>query len=172
MIIHILSVWQLLLVACTCIIWDILLCTLIVIVWRFGGAYQCISDYRFCTHFLPCNRDFALIERCRKAALVYHPEEWAVIVSIRPRKPFSILPMKSSDFKDLSLLEKSLKKGADLKKHVCTLALGIRRWPYNGVAEKKSCVATMGRALHYKTDKKTGVKHSLSGLPRLYKMFS
>jgi hypothetical protein len=66
--------------------------------------------------FLPYDRVFALIERRRKTALVYHPEQWIdVITSSRPSKQFSVLLMESSDFKDLSLLEKSLKKDADLK---------------------------------------------------------
>jgi hypothetical protein len=95
--------------------------------WRMLSLYQYLISLKFFSKtnqkflvsdhsFLNRDRDFALIERRRKTTLVYHPEQWFnVIAYSRPSKPFPALPMESSEFSDLSLLEKSLKKDADLK---------------------------------------------------------
>lgn len=61
--------------------------------------------------FLPCDRDFALIERQKKTAVVHEPFEWThVFTSARPKNPFKVVYMDQDDFKDFSAAENNLNK--------------------------------------------------------------
>lgn len=52
--------------------------------------------------FLPCDRDFALIECQRKIKKAYVPEDWKhVIAAAKVNDPFNIYEMKQEDFKDI-----------------------------------------------------------------------
>ncbi|KAJ8875963.1 hypothetical protein PR048_023871 [Dryococelus australis] len=54
--------------------------------------------------FLPCDRDFALIERRKKKSTVYYPKQWLeVIVNASPA--FSAYYMDKEDFTNLSAIE-------------------------------------------------------------------
>lgn len=90
--------------------------------WRSIALYQYLVTMKYFTSveqkflisghsFLPCDRDFALIERKKKTATIYHPKEWIeVIANARPSKPFNVCYMDRNDFKDLSIVESSLLK--------------------------------------------------------------
>lgn len=66
--------------------------------------------------FLPCDRDFALIEKKKKTSMVHHPKQWIeVIANARPSKSFCVCEMNTNDFKDLTPIESSLKKDPELK---------------------------------------------------------
>lgn len=59
--------------------------------------------------FLPCDRDFALIERRRKLCKPMVPEDWKLIIaSAKLNKPFLITEMNQNDFKDLDVVTESL----------------------------------------------------------------
>ena len=61
--------------------------------------------------FLPCDRDFALIERQKKKTKPMVPSDWKyVIASSKLNKPFNVIEMYQSDFKDLDLISSRLKK--------------------------------------------------------------
>lgn len=61
--------------------------------------------------FLPCDRDFAQIERVKKTAKVMVPLEWKdVIAEACINSPFSIVFMKQEDFKNFDELEKLMNK--------------------------------------------------------------
>ena len=61
--------------------------------------------------FLPCDRDFALIERHKKKTKPMVPSDWKyVIASSKLNKPFNVIEMHQSDFKDLDLISSRLKK--------------------------------------------------------------
>ncbi|KAL4153315.1 hypothetical protein QTP88_001148 [Uroleucon formosanum] len=61
--------------------------------------------------FLPCDRDFALIEKQKKTAKVLVPSQWKyVIANARLEKPFRIIEMSQNDFKDFSALEQDIAK--------------------------------------------------------------
>lgn len=95
--------------------------------WRMVSMYQLLIISKFFTQinqkflvsghsFLPCDRDFSLIERKKKTAVVHCPRDWIeVLVSARPSNPFTVIYMDQADFKDFSVVEKGLKKTADLK---------------------------------------------------------
>lgn len=66
--------------------------------------------------FLPCDRDFALIEKRKKTARVLHPFQWVeTIANARPSKPFLVKVMKQEDFRDISELEKQNQRPAAFK---------------------------------------------------------
>ena len=66
--------------------------------------------------FLPCDRQFALIERKKKAARVLHPFKWVeIIANARPSKPFIVKVMQQTDFRDISGLEKQNTKPKNFK---------------------------------------------------------
>lgn len=59
--------------------------------------------------FLPCDRDFALIERQRRKSKALVPEDWKyVISSSKITSPFTITEMKQEDFKDIETLTQKL----------------------------------------------------------------
>ncbi|KAF6208709.1 hypothetical protein GE061_017167 [Apolygus lucorum] len=61
--------------------------------------------------FLPCDRDFALIEKKKKTSKVYVPSQWKyVIADAKVNEPFSIVEMRQEDFKDLQEIERHLLK--------------------------------------------------------------
>lgn len=75
--------------------------------------YFITVDQKFMTtghSFLPCDRDFALIERQKKHSMVYVPSQWVEVITASSDK-FSVYVMSSEDFKDLSIVEKSLRTG-------------------------------------------------------------
>jgi hypothetical protein len=66
--------------------------------------------------FLPCDRDFALIERKKKTAVINVPFDWVeMIVAARPSNPFLVTIMNREDFKDFSPLETALYRNPKLK---------------------------------------------------------
>lgn len=60
--------------------------------------------------FLPCDREFALIERNKKNAMVYVPDQWIEVIANSSTK-FEVMPLVSEDFKDLSIVENSMNRG-------------------------------------------------------------
>lgn len=67
--------------------------------------------------FLPCDRDFALIEKCKKTANLLVPQHvWTMIENARPSKPFHVVVMEQDDFIDLSPAEQQLNKKSKLIK--------------------------------------------------------
>lgn len=76
-------------------------------------------DQKFMTSghsFLPCDRDFAQIERCKKSATINVPFDWVeVIVKARNSRPFSVTCMQLEDFKDFSAVSKCLRRDPELK---------------------------------------------------------
>nr|CAI5865762.1 unnamed protein product [Callosobruchus analis] len=61
--------------------------------------------------FLPCDRDFAHVERQKRISLVYEPLQWVdVIAKAKVKKPFKVVWMHQAFFKDLTTLEKGIWK--------------------------------------------------------------
>lgn len=60
--------------------------------------------------FLPCDRDCALIERKKKGANVYVPSKW-LEVTANAAANFEVYLMTTEDFRNISLIEKSLRQG-------------------------------------------------------------
>lgn len=84
--------------------------------------------------FLPCDRDFALIEKNKKSAKLYAPEDVTTLIcNARVNNPFQVFVMKQSDFVDLSPLEQIFKRDPNLK---VTQARWIRL-----TADEPGCVA-------------------------------
>lgn len=84
------------------------------------NKYFTTVEHKFLTtghSFLPCDRDFALIERKKKSAMVYIPDQWVEVIA-NASSNFEV--MTTEDFKNLQIVEESLNKG-DFKitKHVC-----------------------------------------------------
>lgn len=66
--------------------------------------------------FLPCDRNFALIEKQKHVRRILHPFEWVeLIANARSSKPFLVKLMEQSDFLDMSLLEKKTLKPKEFK---------------------------------------------------------
>lgn len=66
--------------------------------------------------FLPCDRDFALIERVKKPSTVYVPFQWVdVIAKSKINNPFTVIYMHQTFFKDFSDAEKSIWKDPKCK---------------------------------------------------------
>ena len=67
-------------------------------------------DHKFLVRghtYLPCDRDFALIEKKKNSAKVYVPDDWDdVIKQSRPSNPFHIQKMSKEKFLDWTLLIK------------------------------------------------------------------
>lgn len=65
-------------------------------------------DHKFLVRghtYLPCDRDFALIEKRKPSAMVHLPGDWEkVIKEARPSKPFDIQRMSKDNFFDFSVL--------------------------------------------------------------------
>jgi len=90
--------------------------------WRILNVYSYLVSCKYFTEihqkflstghsFLPCDRDFALIEKQKKTAKVLVPSQWKyVIANARLEKPFTIVEMSQIDFKDFSSLEKDMTK--------------------------------------------------------------
>lgn len=95
--------------------------------WRMITTLKLLVDLTYFTEvhqkflstghsFLPCDRDFSLIEKKKKTAKVFVPFEWVqVIVQARDSKPFYVLCMQREDFKDLANLEKALYRNPKFK---------------------------------------------------------
>lgn len=95
--------------------------------WRMIATLKLLVDLKYFTEvhqkflstghsFLPCDRDFSLIEKKKKTAKVFVPFEWVpVIANARESKPFYVLCMQREDFKDLRDLEKALYKNPKFK---------------------------------------------------------
>lgn len=66
--------------------------------------------------FLPCDRDFALVEKRKATAQVYLPFHWVeVIANARPSKPFEVVHMQQEYFRDIGPAEQTIKKDPELK---------------------------------------------------------
>ena len=66
--------------------------------------------------FLPADRDFALIERAKKAAKVYLPQDWEVVVSeARVKDPFTVISMEQASFKNFEVLAKALQRPKNVR---------------------------------------------------------
>lgn len=95
--------------------------------WRMICTYKLLIDLKYFTEvhqkflstghsFLPCDRDFALIEKQKKNNLALVPFDWVeIIANARPSKPYIVLCMDQNDFKDLTQFESSLHKDPKLK---------------------------------------------------------
>ncbi|KAF6203280.1 hypothetical protein GE061_003698 [Apolygus lucorum] len=70
--------------------------------------------------FLPCDRDFALIERAKKKAIPLVPSDWKhVIANAKINSPFVICEMSQDDFKDIETLQpQRIKKNVQITKFV------------------------------------------------------
>lgn len=56
--------------------------------------------------FLPCDRNFALIEKKKAAAIVNVPDDWLrIIAGASPEKPFRVHKMGQNEIKDIKQLE-------------------------------------------------------------------
>ncbi|KAJ8889592.1 hypothetical protein PR048_009092 [Dryococelus australis] len=64
--------------------------------------------------FLPCERDFALIERRKMKSTVYHPKQWLEVI-VNAILAFSAYYMDKEGFIDLSVIEGMFKKQPDFK---------------------------------------------------------
>ena len=59
--------------------------------------------------FLPCDRDFAIIEKAKKGKMVYIPKHWVeVIANSESSNPFEVCMMCTNDFKNIDIILKSL----------------------------------------------------------------
>ena len=79
------------------------------------GKYFSSIEQKFMTtghRFLPCDRDFAVIERAKKGAKVYIPMHWVEVIANASPSRFEVCAMGTDDFKDLSVVENSLRKGS------------------------------------------------------------
>lgn len=66
--------------------------------------------------FLPCDRDFALIEKKKKTARLYVPEDVChLIESARPSNPFKVYPMLQEDFKNFNVLLENINRDTKCK---------------------------------------------------------
>lgn len=95
--------------------------------WKLIGLYQYfvrsgyfskVEQKFLCSghSFLPCDRDFALIERAKKAFSVMVPEEWKYVVADAcATRPFEVIEMEQKDFKDLNNIDKFIKRDPNLK---------------------------------------------------------
>lgn len=95
--------------------------------WRIITTLKLLVDLKYFTEvhqkflstghsFLPCDRDFSLIEKKKKTAKVFVPFEWVpVIAHARESNPFYVLCMQREDFKDLKDLEKALHRDPKFK---------------------------------------------------------
>ena len=95
--------------------------------WRMLNLYGLLVQSRFFSEinkkclcsghsFLPCDRDFALIERKRKTANALVLVDWKyVIAEARLNKPFIVIEMQQKDFKNFKPVEKALVKNTNLK---------------------------------------------------------
>ncbi|KAJ8889129.1 hypothetical protein PR048_008623 [Dryococelus australis] len=54
--------------------------------------------------FLPCDKDFVLIERRKKKSTVYHSKQWLEVV-VNASSAFSAYCVDKEDFIDLSVIE-------------------------------------------------------------------
>lgn len=77
------------------------------------GYFTSVEQKFLCSghSFLPCDRDFALIEKRKKVCKVFVPSQWKyVIADARLEKPFEVVEMQRNDFKDFSCLDKNIKR--------------------------------------------------------------
>jgi hypothetical protein len=64
---------------------------------------------------LPCDRDFALIEK-RKVSCLTVSSQWKyVIVESRINKPFTVVEIEQPRFKDLEVVKSAMKRDQNLK---------------------------------------------------------
>ncbi len=99
------------------------------------GRFEQI-DHKFLVSghtYLPNDRDFAHIEKRKDSARVYVPADWEVVVrEARPRTPFDVKPMESSQFLDFSELSKQYtrrKKDANKKPVLISKAVWMNFGP-------------------------------------------
>ncbi|CAH1101838.1 unnamed protein product [Psylliodes chrysocephalus] len=95
--------------------------------WRMITTLKLLVDLNYFTEvhqkflstghsFLPCDRDFSLIEKKKKTMKVFVPLKWMeVIANARESKPFYVLYMQREDFKNLRDLEKALHRNPKFK---------------------------------------------------------
>ena len=69
---------------------------------------------------MPCNRDFTLTKRAKKKAKPLVPSDWKSVISkAKINKPFLILKMDQSYFKDIDFLElKKIRTSLKITKYV------------------------------------------------------
>lgn len=66
--------------------------------------------------FLPCDRDFALIEKNKKKYTMYEPFQWVeVIATSKITNHFQVLYTSQDNFIDLSLVEAGIHKEPNFK---------------------------------------------------------
>lgn len=77
------------------------------------GYFQEVHQKFLCSGhtFLPCDRDFALIEKRKRVSKIMVPEEWKyVIASSFTNRSFFIKEMKAPDFKNLQELDNGIQR--------------------------------------------------------------
>jgi len=92
--------------------------------WRVLNLYALLVQSRYFSEinqkflcsghsFLPCDRDFALIEKKKNSKV---PGDWKYIIAeARLNKPFFVIEMQQNDFKDFTPVEKSLIRNTKMK---------------------------------------------------------
>ena len=61
--------------------------------------------------FLPCDCDFALIEKKKRGSKVFIPSEWKYVIGdAKVNEPFIVNEMNQTDFKNLQVVEEHLLK--------------------------------------------------------------
>jgi hypothetical protein len=66
--------------------------------------------------FVPCNRDFAVIEKKKKVSYVIFPSQWKYAISeSRINKSFTVVEIEQPHFKDLEVSESTMKRDQNLK---------------------------------------------------------
>lgn len=87
------------------------------------NRYFTTMEQKFMTtghSFLPCDRDFAMIEKAKKGKMVYIPKQWVeVIANAKTSNRFTVYLMGIDDFKDMDIILKSLvKNNFNITNHV------------------------------------------------------
>jgi len=77
--------------------------------------------------FLPCDWMFALIEKEKKKAQAFAPDEWLkIILDFRPSSPFQIQRIRRKDMKSFGILMELLPRPATFKvTQYCLISLSL-----------------------------------------------
>ena len=119
--------------------------------------------------FLPCDRDFAIIERQKKTSSVYEPSQWAdVIAKSKVRNPFKVIFMHQSFFKDFSSAEKGVWRDPNCK-ITQSLWIQITSDEINAIRMRKSHNIIQPWSSYSLKKRKTAPDVSLSSVEEAYK---
>lgn len=118
--------------------------------------------------FLPCDRDFAMIERQKKISKVYEPSQWAdVIAKAKVNNPFKVVLMHTSFFKDFTPAEKSVWRDPSCK-ITQALWMQITSDEVNTLRMRKSHNIMQPWSTYSLKNRKTPPNVSLSTLAEVY----